>query len=127
MQDQDHYTRVCRMLEECGGVNFVDPMRSSARCYSFRRYRAEPECGSNEKPAPFHVYVYPPMQGRYRTTGSVEVCTFGAPTRTVEGNCSPWIEAKLYAIDLEAFDFAALERAAACIAALWQTFREVYP
>jgi len=124
----DHYTRVCRLLEDYGGTPFNDRTEPSAMVYSLRRFRCVPDCGSNEKPAPCHVYVHPPRAaGPYRTGGSVEVRTFGAPTRTTEGECSPWIEVRLYAIDLDAFDAAALERAVACVASLWRGFRDAYP
>jgi hypothetical protein len=127
-EETDHYARVCRLLEGYGGMQFVDRLEPSATAYSVRKFRSTPDCGSNEKPAPCHIYIHPPrIHGPYRTGGSVEVRTFGAPTRSDAGECAPWVEVKVYAIDLETFDAAALERAAECVAALWRAFRAEYP
>jgi hypothetical protein len=127
-EEIDHYARVCRLLESYGGVQFVVRLEPSATAYNIRKFRLMPDCGSNKKPAPCHVYVYPPrIHGPYRIGGSVEVHTFGAPTRSSHGQYAPWVEVKVYAIDLEAFDAAALERAAECVAALWRAFRAAYP
>jgi hypothetical protein len=121
----DHYRRVCQLLEDCGGVRFHDQLHPGAAVYSLRAYRMTPDCGSNEKPAPCHVYVWPPVD---RHSGSVEVRTFGAPSRPDGGgHCDPWVEVKVYSLPIASFDLPALERAAASLAAVWRAWRGVYP
>lgn len=119
MTTADHYRRVCQMLEDCGGVRFHDSRNPDATVYSVPAYRMTPDCGANAKPAPCHVYVW-------RRT--VELRTFGAPSRPEGGgHCDPWVEVRVSSMPLASFDFAALERAAASLAAVWRAWREVYP
>lgn len=114
----DHYRRVCQLLEDCGGVRFADPREPDATVYSLRAYRMTPDCGGNAKPAPCHVYVW---------SRSVELRTSGAPSRSEGGYCESWVEVRVTSLPLASFDLAALERAAASLAAVWRTWREVYP